>query len=54
MSKTEISSALGQRTVSGPLNKAIRTLFAQGQIEMTLPGTPQSRLQKYRLPGSKR
>jgi ATP-dependent DNA helicase RecG len=48
-SKTEISNALGQRAVSGALNQTIRTLLTQNQIEMTLPDTPQSRLQKYKL-----
>jgi len=49
LGKAEFSLALGQRAVSGQLNKTIRTLLANNRIEMTRPETPQSRLQKYRL-----
>ena len=49
MGKAEISLALGQREVSGSLNKTIRQLLALKQIEMTRPDSPNSRLQKYRL-----
>ena len=49
MGKAGISQALGQREVSGQLNKTIRGLLAQNRIEMTRPDTPNSRLQKYRL-----
>jgi len=49
LGKSEISRALGQRKVSGQLNKTIRDLLAKQRIEMTLPDMPQSRLQKYRL-----
>ena len=49
MGKREISAALGQKEVSGPLNKAIRTLQAAGLIVTTLPHKPGSRLQQYRL-----
>ncbi len=48
LAKQEISQRLGQKTISGPLNKVIRELLAQGLIEMTRPETPNSRLQKYR------
>ncbi len=48
LGKAEISLALGQREVSGQLNKTIRDLLAQHRIEMTRPDTPNSRLQKYR------
>ncbi len=49
LSKAEIAASLGQKTVSGQLNKVIRTLLDQGAIEYTLPDKPRSRLQKYRL-----
>jgi len=49
LSKAEISTHLGQKEVSGQLNKVIRSLIAQGLIEYTLPDKPNSRLQKYRL-----
>jgi len=50
LSKAEISTHLGQKEVSGQLNKVIRSLIAQGLIEYRLPDKPNSRLQKYRLP----
>jgi ATP-dependent DNA helicase RecG len=40
---------LGQREVSGQLNKVIRQLLADGIIEQTNPEKPQSRWQRYRL-----
>ena len=49
LGKAEISAHLGQKEVSGQLNKVIRTLIGQGLIEYTLPDKPNSRLQKYRL-----
>lgn len=48
-SKAALSRALGQRSVSGPLNQVVRQLLAAGLIEYTLPDKPNSRLQKYRL-----
>jgi ATP-dependent DNA helicase RecG len=51
MGKSEISAHLGQKAVSGQLNKVIRELIDQGLIEYTLPDKPNSRLQKYRLTG---
>ena len=48
-SKAALSSALGQKSISGPLNQAVRQLLAAGQIEYTLPTKPNSRLQQYRL-----
>jgi ATP-dependent DNA helicase RecG len=47
-SKAEISEKLGQKEVSGQLNKVMRDLFAAGKVEHTIPGKPNSRLQKYR------
>ena len=48
-SKAALSHALGQRSVSGPLNQVVRQRLAAGLIEYTLPDKPNSRLQKYRL-----
>ncbi len=48
LAKQEISQRLGQKNISGTLNKVIRELLAQGLIEMTHPEKPNSRLQKYR------
>lgn len=49
MSKADLSRNLGQKRVSGQLNKVIRNLLAHGTIEYTIPERPQSRQQKYRL-----
>ncbi|MBN1849858.1 MAG: hypothetical protein JW932_14890 [Deltaproteobacteria bacterium] len=49
LGKAEISEHLGQKEVSGQLNKVIRGLMGKGLIEYTLPDKPNSRLQKYQL-----
>lgn len=49
MSKSELSAALGQKQVSGQFNKLMCQLQASGQIEATVPGKPNSRLQRYQL-----
>ena len=49
LGKAELSGKLGQKEVSGQLNKVIRDLLDESSIEMTLPRKPNSRLQKYRL-----
>ncbi len=49
MSKAELSRNLGQKEISGQLNKVVRLLIADRRIEYTLPDKPRSRLQKYRL-----
>jgi ATP-dependent DNA helicase RecG len=48
-SKAEISALLGQKVVSGQLNKVIRALLAAKLIAHTIPDKPNSRLQKYQL-----
>lgn len=47
--KAEISSYLGQKEVSGQLNKVIRDLLMSKRIEYTIPDKPNSRLQQYRI-----
>ena len=49
MSKAELSKNLGQKKVSGHLNKVVRLLMVDQMIEYTLPDKPRSRLQKYQL-----
>lgn len=49
MGKAQLSEAMGQKTISGQLNKVIRELVADQTIEPTIPDKPTSRLQKYRL-----
>jgi hypothetical protein len=48
LSRQEISTALGEKKISGQLNKVISQLIADGLIEYTIPDKPNSRLQKYR------
>ncbi|MFM9086587.1 MAG: ATP-binding protein [Cyanobium sp.] len=49
LSKSEIAHALGRDSVSGALNRTIRQLLDREEIAYTLPDTPNSRLQRYRL-----
>ena len=49
MSKSDLSRHLGQKRVSGQLNKVIRNLLAHGAVEYTIPERPQNRQQRYRL-----
>jgi ATP-dependent DNA helicase RecG len=49
LGKSEIAQALGRDSVSGALNRTIRQLLDREEIGYTLPETPNSRLQKYRL-----
>ena len=49
LSRSEISKALGHRSVSGGFKKAIQSLMTKGLIEYAIPEKPNSRLQKYRL-----
>ena len=48
-SKAQLSEAMGQKAISGQLNKVIRVLVADHTIEPTIPDKPTSRLQTYRL-----
>jgi predicted HTH transcriptional regulator len=50
-SKAELSRGLGQKEISGQLNKVVRQLLADRTIEYTIPEKPSSRHQKYRLTG---
>ncbi len=49
MSKSGLSAKLGQKEISGQLNRVIRMLLSEKIIEYTIPDKPNSRLQKYRL-----
>jgi len=49
LSKSEISTEIGQKQVSGQLHNIIRTLLDEEIIAYTIPDKPKSRLQKYRL-----
>lgn len=48
-SKADLSQKLGQKEVSGQLNRVVRQILAEGMIEYTVPDKPRSRLQKYRV-----
>ena len=48
-SKADLSKKLGQKEVSGQLNRVVRQLLAEGMIEYTVPDKPRSRLQRYRV-----
>jgi len=49
LSKSDISKQLGQKSVSGQLNKIIRKMINLALIDYTIPEKPNSRLQKYKL-----
>ena len=49
MAKSSLSAGLGQKEVSGQLNKVMRDLLVDSTVEYTIPDKPNSRLQKYRI-----
>ena len=49
LSKSELSNRLGHKEISGQLNKIVRLLLAERNVEMTIPDKPNSRLQQYQL-----
>jgi ATP-dependent DNA helicase RecG len=49
LGKAELSAGLGQKEISGQLNKVIRVLLGDQTIEYTIPDKPNSRMQRYRL-----
>lgn len=49
LSSSQIATALGHKTLSGNLRKALSRLKEAEFIEMTIPEKPQSNKQKYRL-----
>ncbi|MGL5785661.1 MAG: Fic family protein [Bacteroidales bacterium] len=48
-SRQELSNALGQKKVSGQLNKVIQKLLEQRLKEQTIPDIPNHPSQKFRL-----
>ncbi len=49
LSKSEIANKVGLNSVTGHLNRTIRSLLENGSIVYTIPDKPNSRLQKYKL-----
>ncbi len=49
LSRSAMAAALGHRSVSAGLNRAIHRLLQAGRIAYTVPAKPNSRLQKYRI-----
>ena len=49
LSKSEIANKIGLKSVTGCLNRTIRSLLDRGSIVYTIPEKPNSRLQKYKL-----
>jgi hypothetical protein len=54
MSRGELQEALGLQDRKSFRDRYLGPALAEGLIEMTLPGKPNSRLQKYRLTGKGR
>lgn len=48
-SKSEIAARLGQKNVTGSLNRTVNQLLSLNLIQYTIPEKPNSRLQKYQL-----
>ena len=49
LSMNDLVMALGRKTKTGALKRAVNELLAGGFIEYTIPDKPSSRLQKYQL-----
>ena len=49
LSRSAMAAALGHRSVSAGLNRAIHRLLRDERIAYTVPAKPNSRLQKYRI-----
>ena len=49
LSKSALADALGHRSVSAGLNRVMHRLLQDGRVAYTVPGKPNSRLQKYRI-----
>ena len=49
LSRSAIAGALGHQSMSAGLNRIIHRLLRDGRIAYTVPGKPNSRLQKYRV-----
>lgn len=49
LSMLEIVHALKLKSKTGSLKRAVNELLSENYIEYTIPGKPNSRLQKYRL-----
>ncbi len=49
-SRSELAESLGHKSITGALRQALVDLMAAGLVEYTIPGKPNSRMQKYRMP----
>ena len=49
LSRSAIADGLGHQSVSAGLKRVIRDLLNGGRIAYTIPGKPNSRLQRYRI-----
>ncbi|WP_207720462.1 MarR family transcriptional regulator [Clostridium gasigenes] len=49
MSRKEIIKALGYKSITGNIRKAIDRLLEKGLIEYTIPDKPRSKNQRYRI-----
>ena len=49
LSRSAIVDGLGHQSVSAGLKRVIRDLLNDGRIAYTIPGKPNSRLQRYRI-----
>ena len=53
-STAEIAEIIGLEKRSGSLRRSLKKLLADGYLELTIPETPGSRMQKYRITGKGR